>query len=851
MLDSTTKRRIDSARDILVGKVPDPKSQVEQITIALIYKFMDDMDNESEELGGERTFFKGDFEKYAWHKIFDPQNGGFDMISLYAEAIDKMDINPNVPQLFRDIFKNAYLPYRDPETLRSFLKEINKFEYEHSERLGDAFEYLLSVMSSQGDAGQFRTPRHIIDFMVDVIDPQKNESIMDPACGTAGFLISSYKHILKNNSSNFNPETEEKLYANQHASATETVVNGKQYRGDKLTPDDKVRLARNIIGYDISPDMVRLSLVNMYLHGITEPYISEYDTLTSEDKWNEYVDVILANPPFMSPKGGIKPHSKFSIQSKRSEVLFVDYMADHLTPNGRTMVIVPEGVIFQAGTAYKSLRKKLVEENYLIGVISLPSGIFNPYSGVKTSILWFDRSLAKKTDKILFLKVENDGFDLGAQRRPIKLNDLPGIAQIIKSYKQALIEDKEFILEEKEGLLVEKAKIAEDGEYNLNGGRYRSKAKIQSSFKIVEIGEICSLISGGTPSKKESKFWENGDFPWISSKFIDDKGNITGFDLITRCAIDESSTKVAPKGSTVVITRVSVGKTAFAQFDCAINQDLTALVVKDKNVIHEEYLYLVSSKIASIVEANAEGIGVKGVTRKFLEKIQIPLPPLNIQEEIIEEIQSYQKIIDGARQIVDNYKPTINIDPEWEMVKLGDICKPEYGYTDTAKDSGDARFIRITDISSTGELIEVNPKFISLSADSEKYVLYKNDVLVARTGATFGKSMIFQECGTPSVFASFLIRLRFEKLINPKYYWVFAQSQYYWDQANRLVTGGGQPQFNGNAIKQIIIPVPPAEIQEKIISQVVEELALVNQNKRLIEIFEQKITDKINSVWGN
>jgi type I restriction enzyme M protein len=168
MLDSETKRRIDTARDILVGKVPDPKSQVEQITIALIYKFMDDMDLESEELGGERSFFKGEFEKYAWRKIFDPRMGGFEILNLYSEAIMKMNINPNIPQLFRDIFKNAYLPYRDPETLKAFLKVINDFNYDHSERLGDAFEYLLAVLGSQGEAGQFRTPRHIIDFMVEI-----------------------------------------------------------------------------------------------------------------------------------------------------------------------------------------------------------------------------------------------------------------------------------------------------------------------------------------------------------------------------------------------------------------------------------------------------------------------------------------------------------------------------------------------------------------------------------------------------------------------------------------------------------------------------------------------------------
>ncbi len=325
MLDSDTKRRIDSLRDILVGKVPDPKSQVEQITIALIYKFMDDMDTQAEALGGKRSFFINGFDKFSWPKLLAANMGGQDTLNLYSEAIGQMTRNTHLPPLFRDIFKNAYLPYRDPETLRSFLKEIDVFRYDHSEKLGDAFEYLLSVLGSQGDAGQFRTPRHLIDFIVDIVNPQKHERMLDPACGTAGFLISAWKHILAQNS--------------------------KDRPGDKLKPAERTRLAQNIVGFDISPDMVRLSLVNLYLHGFPDPHVVEYDTLTSDERWNEQYDVILANPPFMSPKGGIKPHKRFSIQAKRSEVLFVDYIAEHLTPTGRAGIIVPEGIIFQSQTA--------------------------------------------------------------------------------------------------------------------------------------------------------------------------------------------------------------------------------------------------------------------------------------------------------------------------------------------------------------------------------------------------------------------------------------------------------------------------------------------------------------------
>ena len=445
MLDSETKSRIDNCRNILVGKVPDPKSQVEQITIALIYKFMDDMDAEAEELGGVRTFFAGKFARFGWPQLMAPSLGGFEVLALYSEAISKMNENPGVPELFRDIFKNAYLPYRDPETLKSFLKEINTFSYDHSERLGDAFEYLLSVLGSQGDAGQFRTPRHIIDFMVEVLAPQKHETILDPACGTAGFLISAWKHILKANTS-----------------------AGAKVAGDKLTPDERARLARNIKGYDISPDMVRLSLVNLYLHGFADPDVEEYDTLTQDDKWNELADVILANPPFMSPKGGIKPHKRFTVAASRSEVLFVDYMAEHLTATGRAAIVVPEGIIFQSGTAYKALRKMLVDTS-LVAVVSLPAGVFNPYSGVKTSILFLDKRVHKQTDKVLFVKVQNDGYNLGAQRRAVVDSHLPEATRLLSSW---MVVPEKF---EGDGVMaqaVDRARIGESGDFNLSGERY-------------------------------------------------------------------------------------------------------------------------------------------------------------------------------------------------------------------------------------------------------------------------------------------------------------------------------------------------------------------------------------------
>ncbi|MDA3792071.1 MAG: N-6 DNA methylase, partial [Elusimicrobia bacterium] len=467
MLNNETKKKIDSCRDILVGKIPDPKAQVEQITIALMYKFMDDMDNDAVEIGGKPSFFVKEYEQYSWSNLMSPKIGGQERINLYAEAILKMPQNPHIPQLFRDIFKGAFLPYRAPETLRLFLKEINGFVYDHSEKLGDAYEYLLSIMSSQGDAGQFRTPRNIIDFIAEIVDPKKNDTVLDPACGTAGFLISGYKHILKKNK-------------------------------DKLNPTEKEKLMNNFVGYDISPDMVKISRVNMYLHKFPDPNIYEYDALSSQKRWEETFDVIMANPPFMSPKGGIIPHNRFTVKSKRSEVLFVDYIREHLNIDGRAGVIVPKGIISTSQNAYNQLRKTLIEENYLYAVVSLPAGVFNPYSKGKTSILLMDRNIANKTDSILFVKVENDGYDLGAQRRPIDKNDLPQVMDIINAWKAGKKTDNKL------AIYVEKTKIAESDDYDLFADRYRTKPDhTNAKWPMKELKTVIETITPPTKILKK------------------------------------------------------------------------------------------------------------------------------------------------------------------------------------------------------------------------------------------------------------------------------------------------------------------------------------------------------------
>ena len=808
MLDAVTKRRIDTARNILVGRVPDPKSQVEQITIALIYKFMDDMDAQSEELGGQRKFFAGDFAHYGWAQLLRAGLGGQEMLNRYAEAIYRMPENPGLPPLFRNIFSNAYLPYRDPETLREFLKVIDEFSYDDSESLGDAFESLLAALDAQGDAGQFRTPRHIIDFIVAVIDPEKYETILDPACGTAGFLISAYKHILA---------------ANTDASGAVA-----------LTPDERQRLAGNLHGYDLSPDLVRLSLVNMYLHGFADPQIYEYDTLTSEERWQDFADVIMANPPFMSPKGGIRPHNRFSVPSRRSEVLFVDYIAEHLTPGGRAGVIVPEGVIFQSQRGHTQLRRLLVAD-YLVAVVSLPAGVFQPYSGVKTSILILDRTLAPRADGIAFFKIASDGYDLGAQRRPIDDNDLPTAQAELTEYLRRVgqgiaLDDYRPTL----GLVVDKERIAADGEYSLNGENYYEREVVHSSYPRYPLG---SLIGTVTPPAKipKSAFKPAGLYPIIDQS----QKEIAGY-------TNDAETLIFPEQPLVIFGDhtcvVKLADVPFVQGADGIK------IISTRENLDPGYLYhtLRNKPLES-----------DGYRRHFtlLKKYEIPLPPLDVQRELVAEIKGYQRVIDGCRAVVDNWRPRIAVDPGWEMVAIGKIATVQAGNSapqgNEYFEGGQFPFIRTADVGAVhrsahfrGTRDKVNDKAVS---EKRLRLFPQGTILFPKSGAStfLNHRVVMAEAG---YVASHLTGIICDSAqADP----IFVYHQLCQVDARNLTADQNYPSLRARAIADITIALPPIPVQQAIVAELEAEAAAVEQARGLAERMAGRIAAAVGRVWGS
>jgi type I restriction enzyme M protein len=616
MLTSETKRHIDAARQVLVGVVPNPAAQIDQITNALIYKFMDDMDQSAIRAGDKPSFFVGELERYAWTRVMDSRLGNQERMNLYAEALVKFSTSQKLPELFRDIFRQAYLPFRSPDVLYLFLKEIDYFGYSHSEELGNAYEYLLSILSAQGDAGQFRTPRHIIDFIVDVVDPTPDDTVLDPACGTAGFLISAYKHIL-----------------GKHTEIDKKTGKAKS----TLTPIQRQRIMKNFEGYDISPEMVKLSRVNMYLHHFKNPKIYEYDTLSREERWNDKFSVILANPPFMSPKGGIKPHSRFSVQSNRSEVLFVDYFIEHLKqPNGRAGMIVPEGVIFQSGSAHRELRKRLIEDG-LYAIVSLPSGVFYPYTGVKTSILFFDNNLVKKRKEMLFVEIKNTGIGLNSTLRPVEENDLPLAVSTIQDFR-----DGKEIQSTKLSFVVSKNKVSAP-DYDLSANKYREQISTNSEVPLVPLSQVCTITKGKSSSTKT----EPGEYPLV----------LMAADFKTSDHYDFEGEGVCVPLMTAASTGVAVMKRVhYVNGKFALANLLAFVEPKNKNELNPKYLYKILMLSVDDLARLMKGAANVSMKTKDLETFKIPLPTMSIQKEIAEIFDAERALSESVKNQLADYE---------------------------------------------------------------------------------------------------------------------------------------------------------------------------------------------------
>ncbi|NUQ57251.1 MAG: N-6 DNA methylase [Candidatus Paceibacter sp.] len=826
---SLYKHRIDALMDLIYGSgQANHAAIIEQLNYLLFLRALSIKDDEAELLGitdESEKIFTGDLVKYRWQNLLALNAEDlFKTLEQAFELLQKKSSNATVKLLFR----NAHVKIYDRPTLRRVVHEIEEFAKEldkvahHGDKdvFGDMYEYLLSKLSSAGTNGQFRTPRHIIDFMVKVVDPKKNETILDPACGTAGFLVAAYRYI-----------------AGEYTS-DKMKKAGSPRAMDKLSADEKKFLFNHMFtGFDSDEDMIKFGMMNLHLHGLTKSYLVRQNSLTDTTGNKDKFDVILANPPFAGKIDEESVSEDLRMGTKATELLFLRFMMDHLSFKGKLAVIVPEGVVFNASKAHTKVRQMLLEKG-LWAVVSLPSGVFNPYAGVKTSILFLDKEIAKNKNEIVFVKIENDGFDLGAQRRPIDKNDLPVVTDILNAWKSGKEIESNLVN------IVEKSKIESDENYGLSGDRYKATTDHSvAKWPMVELGEILEYEQPTKYIVKSVDYKDEYETPVLTAGKTFILGNTNETEGVFRNRLP------------VIIFDDFTTATKFVDFPFKVKSSAMKILHAKKEVADPRYVYF----------------AMQNITFKFAEhkrfwiseysKIRIPLPPLEVQKQIVAEFDGYQKIIDGAKQVVENWKPRIEIDPLWEKVKFGDEKVMQiidgdrgtnYPNKEAFKPEGYCLFLNTSNVRK-GSFDFSKCDFITKAKDEllRKGKLVREDIVLTTRG-TLGNSAYYSgDIPFENIrINSGMVLLRANsKVLLPEYLLQFLNSQEFVEQVTNFMSGSAQPQLPIRALSEIQFSLPPLDAQKQIIKQIKTERSSIEVTAQLISIFEQKIKDRLAKLW--
>lgn len=449
---SGIRQRVDALMNALYsGGVNNPMDSIEQISYLLFLRLLSEKDDALGMIDKKyKRIFSGEWARFAWGNFVTLT--GDELFNSVRDAIERLHLLPSMTETGKMLFSRATLKIYDRPTLRAVVQGLHSLDltaHEGHDVKGDMYEYLLSKLAASGTNGQFRTPRHIIDLIVALVDPKAGQRINDPACGTAGFLISALMHILRANT--------------KPADIKRGIVDGSLLRPAQW----KFLEEQAFTGYDNDANMVKIAILNLYLHQLERAHIGHFNPLTTGFGGaypGKLFDVIVANPPFA---GKVQDESilsdlNYKLDTRATELLFVKWFIDHLAPGGRAGVIVPNGVLFGSTNASTWLREALLTECDLQAVISLPSGVFRPYAGVATSALIFEKG--RKTESVWFYDITADGFSLDDKRNPIEANDIPDVLNMWPGR-----------LEGKNSYRVSVEKIRENG-WSLGSGRYKPVA---------------------------------------------------------------------------------------------------------------------------------------------------------------------------------------------------------------------------------------------------------------------------------------------------------------------------------------------------------------------------------------
>lgn len=452
---SGLRQKVDQLMDILwSGGVNNPMDSIEQISYLLFLRLLTEKDETLASLDKKYPrIFSGKWSRFAWGNFVTL--AGDNLFNAVRDAIESLHELPGLSDAGKMLFSRATLKIYERPTLRAVVQGIHEMDlaaHEGNDFKGDMYEYLLGKLAASGTNGQFRTPRHIIEMMVSLVDPQPGQRICDPACGTVGFLIAAYRHILR-----------------QHTKPAD-LRQGFEH-GTLLKPAQWKFLEEHAFtGFDNDANMVKIGILNLYLHQLERAKIEHFNPLTTSFSGTypgRMYDVILANPPF---SGKVQDESiladlNYKLNTRATELLFLKWFIDHLTVGGRAGVIVPNGVLFGSTNAATALREMLLTECELQAVISLPSGVFKPYAGVATAVLIFQKG--KPTKSVWFYDLTADGFSLDDKRTAIEANDIPDLLAKWPTREEAVNSYR---------VPIEKIK---ENDWSLAAGRYKAVTSLE------------------------------------------------------------------------------------------------------------------------------------------------------------------------------------------------------------------------------------------------------------------------------------------------------------------------------------------------------------------------------------
>lgn len=428
MITGEIKNRIDSIWDSFwTGGITNSITILEQMTYLFFMKMLDDTQLKKEATANvlgitikepifkDGTWHNPDTDKEVaysnlrWHKFIN-----FDAEKLYGTISKDVfvfikTLNEGKESAYSRFMENATFLIPNPRTLVKLVEGINRLDINNRDAMGDVYEYVLGKMAASGNNGQFRTPRHIIRMMVELMEPDLNDIICDPAMGSAGFIVESAKYISEHNKA--------KLMKKEHA---------EHYRNNMFH------------GFDTDQTMLRIGAMNLMLHGVDKPDIEYKDSLSTDNSDTERYTLCLANPPFAGSldKESVNKSLLAITKTKKTELLFIALFTRMLQTGGRCASIVPDGVLFGNSSGHKAVRKELIDNQRLQAVISMPSGVFQPYAVVSTAILIFTKTNAGGTDKVWFYDMKADGYSLDQKRTEVKDNDIPDIIARFKNLQE-------------------------------------------------------------------------------------------------------------------------------------------------------------------------------------------------------------------------------------------------------------------------------------------------------------------------------------------------------------------------------------------------------------------------------